>query len=90
MDSSYEPQGSWGIQLEDLQNLGSNVIVVLPARSDAGGVRQFSVATLTAGDATAMADECPAVLAVCPLVPTTGQVIGGRAVVAELARGGRT
>ena len=33
--------------------------------------------TLTAADASAIADECPAVLAVSPFVGTSGQVIGG-------------
>ncbi len=70
-------QGAGLLVRNQFQNLGSNVIVVLPARSDTGGVRQFMVATLTAADATAMAEECPAVLAVCPMVPTSGQVIGG-------------
>jgi putative ABC transport system permease protein len=70
-------QGAGLLVRNQFQNLGSNVIVVLPARSDAGGVRQFMVATLTASDATAMAEECSAVLAVCPMVPTSGQVIGG-------------
>ena len=59
------------------QNLGSNVIVVLPAINQSGGVRQFAATTLTEADAYALADECPSIRAVSPIVPTSGQVIGG-------------
>jgi putative ABC transport system permease protein len=70
-------QGAGLLVRTQFQNLGSNVILVIPARSESGGVRLGSVATLTAADATAIATECPAVAAVCPQVPTSGQVIGG-------------
>jgi putative ABC transport system permease protein len=59
------------------QNLGSNVIVVLPASSQTGGLRSGAVATLTEADAQAIADECPSVLAISPFIGTSGQVIGG-------------
>jgi len=64
------------IQMQ-FRNLGANVILVFPARSQSGGVRQGSIPSLTAADAKAIATECPSVRAVSPLVPTSGQVIGG-------------
>src|SRR5262245_11310688 len=60
-----------------IQNLGSNVILVFPGSSSSGGVRQGAVPTLTADDAAAIVRECPAVKAVSPVVGTTGQVISG-------------
>ena len=48
-------QGAGLLVRTQFQNLGSNVIVVLPARSESGGVRQGVVATLTAADASAIA-----------------------------------
>ena len=68
--------GSQMIQSQ-FQAIGSNVIIVLPASGQTAGVRQGAVTTLTAADGRAIADECPAVLAVSPFVGTTGQVIGG-------------
>ena len=50
-------QGAGLLVRTQFQNLGSNVIVVLPARSDSGGVRQFTVATLTGSKVL----TCPAV-----------------------------
>src|SRR5207245_4132503 len=54
-------QGAGQLVRNEFQNLGSNVIIVLPASSQSGGVRQGMVATLTEADAHAIADECPAV-----------------------------
>jgi putative ABC transport system permease protein len=62
---------------EQFQNLGSNVIVVLPASSQTGGLRSGAVTTLTEADSHAIAAECPSVLAVSPFIGTSGQVIGG-------------
>jgi putative ABC transport system permease protein len=62
---------------DQFQNLGSNVIVVLPTSSQTGGLRTGSVTTLTEQDAQAIAEECPSVLAVSPFIGTSGQVIGG-------------
>src|SRR2546421_856600 len=70
-------QGANLLVKNQFQTLGSNVIIVLPASSQSGGVRQGTVATLTEGDAHAIATECPAVRAVSPMIPTSGQVIGG-------------
>src|SRR6516162_4490942 len=63
--------------LDQFQTLGSNVIIVLPASGQSGGVRSGTVTTLTEADAHAIAAECPSVLAVSPFIGTTGQVIGG-------------
>jgi len=62
---------------DQFQTLGSNVIVVIPARDQSGGVRQGNVTTLTEADAFAIAQECPSVAAVSPYIGTSGQVIGG-------------
>src|SRR5580692_7866753 len=62
---------------DQFATLGSNVILVLPASNQSGGVRSGTVTTLTEADARAIADECPSVLAVSPFIGTTGQVIGG-------------
>jgi putative ABC transport system permease protein len=62
---------------EQFQTLGSNVIVVLPASSQTGGLRTGTVTTLTEADCHAIATECPSVLAVSPFIGTSGQVIGG-------------
>jgi putative ABC transport system permease protein len=71
-------QGAGQLVQNEFQNLGSNVIIVLPSSGQSGGVRQGTVATLTAADAQAIAEECPAVLAVSPFVGAGGgQVIGG-------------
>jgi putative ABC transport system permease protein len=70
-------QGAGKLVQNEFQNLGSNVVIVLPSSGQSGGVRQGTVTTLTAADAQAIADECPAVLAVSPFVGTSGQVIGG-------------
>ena len=60
-----------------IQDLGSNVIVIFPARQRRGGVQQGSRPTLTAEDASAMVEECSAIIAATPLVFTSGQVIYG-------------
>ncbi len=59
------------------QNFGSNVVLVIPGSSQAGGVRQGTMPSLTPGDVEAIAKECPAVRACSPQVGTSGQVIGG-------------
>ncbi len=60
-----------------LQALGTNVVLVFPASKESGGVREKQVQTLTAKDSTAIAADCPAILAASPLVATNGQVIFG-------------
>jgi putative ABC transport system permease protein len=73
-------QGGQTLIQNEFKNLGSNVIIVFPARKEsAGGVREGPVQTLTADDARAIADECPSVRAASPLVGAQGQVVGGNA-----------
>jgi putative ABC transport system permease protein len=60
-----------------LQNLGTNVIIVFPGSVQTGGVRENTVVTLTAKDSDAIAAECPAVLASSPIVGAQGQAIFG-------------
>jgi putative ABC transport system permease protein len=62
---------------DQFATIGSNVIIVLPASNQSGGVRSGTVTTLTEADARAIAAECPSVLAISPFIGTTGQVIGG-------------
>ncbi|NUQ65696.1 MAG: ABC transporter permease [Pirellulales bacterium] len=61
------------------ESLGTNIIVVFPGSKRGSGVRhgRGSIPTLTPGDAKAMVEQCPTVLAACPLVGTGGQVIYG-------------
>jgi putative ABC transport system permease protein len=70
-------QGAGLLVQNQFEALGSNVILVIPARSTAGGVRQGRVTTLTGADGEAITQECPTVLAASPEVFTSGQVIGG-------------
>ena len=70
-------QGAGRLVRNEIQDFGSNVIVVAPGCRKSGGVRQGTVATLTQADAAALATECPSIVAVSPLIGTSGQVIGG-------------
>ena len=45
----------------EFQNLGTNVIVVLPGSRRRGGVRQSGMPSLLAQDSDAMVEECRAV-----------------------------
>ncbi|TWT37136.1 Macrolide export ATP-binding/permease protein MacB [Posidoniimonas corsicana] len=60
-----------------VQSLGTNVMWVTQGSRSVDGVRTQGVPTLTAEDAQAISEECPAVLATSPLVWTGGQVIVG-------------
>jgi putative ABC transport system permease protein len=62
---------------DQFATLGSNVILVLPAANQSGGVRSGIMTTLTQADAQSIAAECPSVLAISPFIATNGQVIGG-------------
>ena len=60
------------------RNQDSPIIIVHPGIiGQRGPAREGTVTTLTEADAQAIASECPAVLAVSPLIGTSGQVIGG-------------
>ncbi|RMF37745.1 MAG: hypothetical protein D6753_17060, partial [Planctomycetota bacterium] len=61
----------------EFQNLGTNVIFVIPGNEQSrGGVRR-QVQSLTPDDARAIASECPAVLAATPMVFTAAPAVYG-------------
>jgi len=64
---------------DQIQSIGSNLLVILPGSITSGGVRMGSGAqpTLTLNDAEAIKKECPAVLYVAPMLGGTAQVIYG-------------
>jgi putative ABC transport system permease protein len=70
-------QSASGLVQNELQNLGTNVLVIGPGNSRGGGVRDTSIPSLKAQDSYAIGMECPAVLASSPLVGASGQVIYG-------------
>jgi putative ABC transport system permease protein len=61
-----------------LQNLGTNVVIVLPGNHRRGGVRQ-QVSTLTAADSDAIVEHCPTIVASTPIVGTQAQIVYGNA-----------
>ena len=64
---------------EQIQSIGSNLIIVLPGSVSSNGVRLGSggVATLTQDDAKAIAEECPSVALAAPAVRGGVQVVYG-------------
>ena len=64
---------------EQIQSIGSNIIIVLSGSLTSGGIRLGSGASvsLTEDDAKAIAAECPAVAAVAPTVRGGAQVVFG-------------
>lgn len=64
---------------DQIQSIGSNLIVVLPGSISANGVRLGSgaVSTLTDDDAKAIAAECPSVAAVAPTLRGGVQIVFG-------------
>jgi putative ABC transport system permease protein len=64
---------------EQISSMGSNLIMILPGATTAGGVRMGSGTqpTLTMGDAEAIQEECPAVLDVAPVLSGVAQVVYG-------------
>jgi putative ABC transport system permease protein len=64
---------------EQIQSIGSNLIIVLPGSISSNGVRLGSggVATLTTDDAKAIAVECPSVALTAPTVRGGAQVVYG-------------
>ncbi|GIW81269.1 MAG: multidrug ABC transporter substrate-binding protein [Gemmatales bacterium] len=58
-----------------IESLGTNVIIVLPRAMRHSAVREGNVHTLTAEDCDAINEECPAVLAASPVVRTSEQLI---------------
>ncbi|MCU0765398.1 MAG: ABC transporter permease, partial [Burkholderiaceae bacterium] len=66
---------------DQLKNLGSNLILVLPGSTTASGVRlgMGAAQTLTEEDARAIALEVEGVVVAAPAVRGTGQVVAGSA-----------
>jgi putative ABC transport system permease protein len=64
---------------EQISSMGSNLLIVLPGATTAGGVRMGSGTqpTLTTGDADAILREIPAVANVAPVLSGVAQVIYG-------------
>ena len=63
----------------DIASMGSNLLVVLPGATTAGGVRMGSGTqqTLTIGDALAIQKECPEAAEVAPVFNGVAQVVYG-------------
>jgi putative ABC transport system permease protein len=74
---------------DQIQSIGSNLIMVLPGSISSNGVRLGSgaVVTLTQDDAKAIAAECPSVAAVVPTVRGAVQVVFGNSNWATNAQG---
>jgi putative ABC transport system permease protein len=64
---------------EQISSMGSNLLIILPGATTAGGVRMGAGTqpTLTLGDADAIQKECPAVSDVAPVHNGVAQVIYG-------------
>jgi len=64
---------------EQIQSIGSNLIIVLPGTITSSGIRLGSGArvSLTEDDAKAIMEECPAVPVVAPTVRGAAQVVSG-------------
>ncbi|TAN41850.1 MAG: FtsX-like permease family protein [Nitrospirae bacterium] len=64
---------------EQISSIGSNLIIILPGSTTAGGVRMGAGTqpTLSLGDAEAIQKECPAVMHVGPVLNGVGQVVYG-------------
>src|SRR5512143_1265723 len=62
-----------------ISSMGSNLLIILPGSTSAGGVRMGagSQPTLSMGDAEAILKECPAVAEVAPTLGGVGQVVYG-------------
>jgi putative ABC transport system permease protein len=64
---------------EQIASIGSNLIMVVPGSTTAGGVRMGAGTqpTMTLGDAEAIQKECPSVLYVAPVHSGVAQVVYG-------------
>lgn len=61
----------------EFQNLGTNVIVILPGNQETRGASQGKMPTLVADDVEAISKECPSILAASPIVGASAQVVYG-------------
>lgn len=64
---------------QQISSIGSNLLMVVPGATSAGGVRMGSgtQSTLTLGDAEAILKECPSVSDVAPVLSGVAQVVYG-------------
>jgi putative ABC transport system permease protein len=64
---------------QQIQSIGSNLIIVMPGSLTSNGIRLGSGAgqSLTEDDAAAIREECPSVAAAAPIVRTGAQVMAG-------------
>ena len=64
---------------DQIQSIGSNLLIILPGSTTSGGVRMGagSQPTLTLRDAEAIKKECPAVAYVAPMLGGVAQVVYG-------------
>jgi len=64
---------------EQISSMGSNLLIILPGATTAGGVRMGSGTqpSLTTGDAEAVRKECPAVRDVAPILSGVAQIVYG-------------
>lgn len=64
---------------EQIASMGSNLLIVIPGATTAGGARMGggSASTLTSDDAKAIQDDCPAVKDVAPIWGGVTQVVYG-------------
>jgi len=64
---------------EQIASIGSNLILILPGATTQGGIRMGigTQQTLTMADAEAISKECPAVVAVAPVISGTAQIVYG-------------
>ena len=62
---------------ENIESMGSNLLMVVPGSTSSGGVRfgMGSEPTLTMGDSEAIKKECPAVLDVAPIHSGVAQIV---------------
>ena len=72
-------QGASAMVQQQFQNLGTNVLFVVPGSQRGGAVRRGagSIVSLTSRDAEAIARDCPTVLAQSPVVGMAGQAVYG-------------
>jgi len=72
-------KGSSGAIARTIASMGANNLLVMPGTASSGGVTfgAGSVKTLTAEDAQAIQDECPAVAATAPIARARTQVVFG-------------
>jgi len=64
---------------EQMASMGSNLLMIVPGSTTAGGVRMGAgtQSTLSLGDAEAIQKDCPAVLYVAPILSGVAQVVYG-------------